>query len=420
MTARSQRRGAVDLARVGALALVVLGHLSMAVIDRGPDGALRGDNVLSLHPSAAWLAMLAPMPVFFAAGGWANAASTAVAAAARVRRVVGLAAVVVGVWWAAAVVEWLVHGGRGIVNDGARLATQPFWFLAAYVPFAVAGATMARWVQRPFLAVGACLAGLVMLDVARFALGAPEWVGWPGFLLAWAVPWLLGAAWRADQVKEDADARSERRHGAALAVAAGLGAAALVWLAGYQPALIDAVEGERSNTTPPTLFTAVAGMVQVGLLMVAAAPLDRLAARWRRHLDRGGELSVAVYSWHLTALVLCVVPLAAGLWAPERFGLAWWLTRPVWFAAVLGVTLLLVAATERVAQHLPRRPRGEPATTLVWAGVVMAAVGAGAAGRWGPRTPTAALVSLAGLCLGWWWLGGAWRAHLRRPMSIVS
>ena len=51
----TERRPAIDLARTAALAMVVLGHLSLAVIDRGPDDTLRGTNLLSLYPRWAWL-----------------------------------------------------------------------------------------------------------------------------------------------------------------------------------------------------------------------------------------------------------------------------------------------------------------------------------------------------------------------------
>ena len=47
---RDPGRGAIDVARVGALVLVVLGHLALAIIDRNPDGTLRGANVFSLYP----------------------------------------------------------------------------------------------------------------------------------------------------------------------------------------------------------------------------------------------------------------------------------------------------------------------------------------------------------------------------------
>ena len=424
MTSRIDRRGAVDVARVGALVLVVLGHLSLAVIDRGPDGALRGENLLALHPGLAWLAMLAPMPVFFAAAGWANATVSAARASRRLASLVGLGAVVVMVWATAAGVEVLMRGESGIVGDGARLATQPMWFLAAYVPFAAGGTGMTRLARRPVLTVGACLAALALLDAARFAWHEPEAVGWPGFLLAWGVPWLLGAWWREREDGTGHESRREARAGLVLAVLSAAAAAALVMLAGYFPTLIDAVPGKRSNTTPPTLFTAVAGMVQVGVLMMAAGGLDRVARRWRRLLDRSGEAAVAVYAWHLTAFALCAVLLAAGVWAPDRFGLVWWLTRPLWFALVLAVTAVFVAATGRLRG--PGRARndstlrdGARSTGRVWVGVVATVIGAAVVGRWGPRTVEGAGLSLIGLGLGWWFLAGtpSPRGRVRRPSA---
>lgn len=304
---RSGRRGAIDVARVGALVMVVLGHLTLAIIDRGPDGAIRGANALALAPDLAWIAMLAPMPVFFAAAGWANATATPRSAAPRLRTLVGLAAAVVVSWSTLSMLEFAVHGG-GAIADGARIATQPLWFLAVYVPLAAFGSNIAQFAER----------------------------------LAWGVPWLLGAWWRR---RWRAGWTHERRTGAALVVIASGCAVGLVLFAGYDPALIDAVEGQRSNTTPPGLFTATAAIVQVGLLMLAASWLDRLAELHRGLFDRGGEASVAVYVWHLSALALCAAVLAAGVWAPARFSGAWWLTRPLWFAAVLGVTGLLAAAT---------------------------------------------------------------------------
>jgi hypothetical protein len=396
------RRGAIDVARVGALVLVVLGHLSLAVIDRGPDGAIRGANMLALHPSLASLAMLAPMPVFFAAAGWANATSTPRSGAARLRTLVGLGAVVVVLWSTASIIELVVRGEGGIVADGARIATQPLWFLAAYVPFAACGSQVARLATRPVLAVGACLLALAALDVARFWFDAPRGIGWPGFFLAWGVPWLLGAAWRN---RWDAGGLDERRTGFVLAGVALVGAAALVQFAGYHPSLIDAVPGERSNTTPPTLFTATAATAQIGLLMIAAGALDALATRRRRLLDRAGLAAVGVYAWHLTALSLCAALLAAGLWTPVRFSLGWWLTRPVWFAAVLGVTAVLTAATGWAHKVSERGTVvGTQRTAIIGVGLACATVGAGVIGLYGPRTLPAATASIATFTAGWWCL----------------
>ena len=379
--------------------LVVLGHLSLAVIDRGPDGALRGDNVLALHPGLAWVAMLAPMPVFFAAAGWANATSTPVGSARRLRSLVGVGAAVVAVWSAASMVELLVRGEGDIVADGARIATQPLWFLAAYVPFAACGAWLAGIARRPVISIGVCLGVLATLDIARFALDAPKAIGWPGFFFAWVVPWLAGAAWRR---RHEAGQFDEVRLGLVIAGVATAAAVGLVLAAGYFPSLIDAVEGERSNTTPPTLFTSVAALVQVGLLMVAGDGLDRLARRWRGLLDRAGEAAVGVYVWHLSGLALCAAALAAGLWAPQRFSLGWWLTRPLWFAAVLGVTALLVGLTSKARRGKP--PGEGSGSARVWAGLVFTTVGAGIVGLWGPRTVAGAIASVVGFGGGWWLL----------------
>ncbi|MGA7758547.1 MAG: hypothetical protein WCA90_05330 [Ilumatobacteraceae bacterium] len=399
---RSGRRGAIDVARVGALVMVVIGHLGLAVIDRGPDGALRGANVLALHPGLAWLAMLAPMPVFFAAAGWANATATPRSAAPRLGRLVGLSAVVVVLWSVSSVGELLVRGGGGVVADGGRLATQPLWFLAVYVPFAALGSTIAGLAERPLLALGGCVAGLVVLDVVRFGFGAPELVGWPGFFLAWGVAWLLGAWWR---LRWQTGWTHERRTGALLAVAGSAVACGLVIFAGYDPSLIDAVEGQRSNTTPPGLFTAVAGVVQVGFLMMIADWLDRVAARARGVFDRAGEASVAVYVWHLTSLALCAAVIAAGLWAPPRFSTGWWLTRPLWIAAVLGVTGLLAGATAlgRRRSHDEIVPRS-PSTARIAIGLVAATVGAGVVGLLGPRTLPSATLAAVAFLTGWWCL----------------
>ena len=412
------RRGAIDAARLAALLLVVIGHLLLAVIDRGPDGALRGANLLALEPGVAWLAAAAPMPVFFAAAGWSNARADLHSAARRLRVLVGLGAVVVGAWSAASITELLIRGEGGIVADGARIATQPLWFLAAYVPFTAAGARLARFAARPVVAIGACLTALTAIDLARFVFHAPEIVGWAGFLMAWGVPWLLGGWWRG---RWEAGGMQERRAGVALAAASLAAGAVLVQRFGYHPALIDAVKGHRSNTTPPTLFTAVASMAQVGVVMTAAPVLDRVAGRWQRWVRRAGVAAVAVYAWHLTALALCAAALAAGLWAPDRLTTAWWLTRPLWLAVVLGITALLVAVTGRVSERLTGRavdPGRPPAgSSTVMAGLVLSTCGAAVVGLKGPRTLPAAGAAVIAFAAGWWFLrprSAGWRWLLHR------
>jgi hypothetical protein len=405
--AATVRRDGIDVARLLALALVVIGHLVLAVIDR-PYGEVRGTNLLDLHPGWALLTAAAPMPVFFAAGGYANATASLADASRRLRPLAGIGAVVVATWSAAVAVAVLSTGEAGIVGDGARLATQPLWFVAAYAPFAGGGRLLARLAaRRPVVSIGACLAGLAALDVARFAFDAPTWIGWPGFVLAWVAPWLAGGWWRQRVEHAGID---ERRTGIVLALGFVVVAVLLVHGFGYSPALIDAVPGARSNTTPPTLYTAAAGLGQVGVLLVAARTLDRIGRRWRRVWDRAGEAAVGVYAWHLTALALCAAVLAAGLPSPTRLTIAWWVTRPLWWAAVLAVTLGLVLITDRVRRRL-RHPdgAGTVAAASPWrqiGGVVTLAAGGAAVGLEGPRSlPLAAAWSTLFL-LAWWLLRG--------------
>lgn len=411
------RRPAVDVARILALVTVVAGHLLLAVVDRF-GGEVRGDNLLALHPGWEPLAALAPMPVFFAAAGWANAGAAPRRSAARLATLTGAGAVVVAAWSVGVLVAWAVAGEAGLVGRGARIATQPLWFLAAYVPFTLAAAFVARVVRRFGIAplVAAALVVLVALDVARFAAAAPAWTGWPGFFVAWGVPWLLGTWWRG---AHDRGGLDERRIGLALAIGGAAAAVALVATAGYSPALIDAVPGARSNTTPPTLFTAVAGIGQFGGLLVLAGPLDTVGRRWSRRVARAGALAAGIYVWHLTALALCVGVVALGVPAPRRLGVAWWLTRPVWWAVVLAVTAALVAGSAGLTAWLGRR-RAAPgharvggAWTLVTGGVA-ATAGAVAVGLEGPRTPVLAAVCTASFVAGWWCLRSAGRGAAPR------
>jgi hypothetical protein len=416
------RRPAIDVARVLALVIVVLGHLLLAVIDR-EGGEMRGANLVELRPGLAWVTVLAPMPVFFAAAGWANATATPRSSARRLATLVGAGAVVVVGWSAAVVVTVLVAGETGLAGRGARIATQPLWFLAAYVPFAANGAWLARVVaHRPAVRLAAILSVLAALDAARFGLGWSAtigWIGWIGFPLAWAVPWLTGCWWRA-RVENGG---GERMAGAAAAVAAMVACWLLVRFAGYSPALIDAVPGARSNTTPPTLYTAVAAIGQVGTVMVLGSVLDVVGRRWQAFWDRAGTLAVGIYVWHLTALALCVGVVAAGLPVPRRLTTVWWLTRPVWWLAVVGVTATLLMVLEAVRTHIPVRPRrapgvsgagrgGRPAhrrpqptrPSTIGAGLSLSTAGAALVGLDGPRSLPLAAACSALLVAGWWFL----------------
>lgn len=409
-----QRRRAIDVARAGALLVVVVGHLALAVVDR-PGGELRATNLLALRPGWAWIAVAAPMPVFFAAGGWANATTTLAASAVRLRRLVGLAAVVVVVWSAAVLVASLLTGDAGPLRGGARVATQPFWFLAAYVPLAAFGGPLARLAaRRPVVSIGICLEFLALSDLARLGVREAECLGWIGFFVAWTVPWLAGAWWRD---RYERGVFRERRTGLALLGGFGMAAAVLVWVGGYEVPLIDAVPGGRSNTSPPNLYTAVVAMAQVGVLMAVASALDGLYRRTRAFWDRMGALSVGVYVWHLSALALCVGLLALGLPAVDRLTTAWWLTRPFWYAAVLAATLGLVTATAAVARRLPHRQRAAGSARLPALGVLAATAAGAVAGLHGPVDAESAVAMTTLFVAAWWLFSPSLSAVVEEPCA---
>ena len=278
-----------------------------------------------------------------------------------------------------------------MLGKGARLATQPLWFLAAYVPFAFWGRSLARAAAaRPVVTIGGCLVALAALDVMHFGLDGPSWLAWPAFYLAWVTPWLVGGWWRDRWTR---GGFPEQRIGAALAVGGVIAAWLLVWRAGYQASLIDYGSDGRSNTNPPTLYTAVVGLTQVGVLMIARAAPSTGSARVsaRCGTERlGGDRCVRVAPDR--AVVVRRHRGIRGVPAPHRLSASWWLLRPVWIAAVLGLCAVLVGATAAVRgrsyepatrDRCPRRPA--PVARLAL-GAVIAAVGGAVIGLYGPAT----------------------------------
>lgn len=391
------RRGAIDIVRAASLVLVVVAHLTMVVLDRNADGSLRGVNLFQLYPRFEWLTMLSPMPLFFVASGWANVGSTATS---RMRRVVvlsALASVVAVAWSCATLVEQVVSGGNGIVSDGSRISTQPLWFLTAWVPFTICARVLNRSARHIVASIAVCLVVLVATDMLRFLADAPRWVGYPGFFAAWAVPWLIGAWWRQ---RHHANPFDERRTGILVLVASLVVLAALVQFFGYHAALIDAVPGHRSNTTPPTLFTAVASLMQAGAFILAARSLDSIAARRDRAIRALDAAASGLYVWHLSALSLCAAVLAAGAWTPDRLSMAWWFSRPAWFAVVVALTLAFARATRFALTPMHRHLTGQPSDhrLLVAASTVIATVAFGLIGLYGPDT-TLMAISVTVLCV---------------------
>ncbi|HEX9030262.1 MAG TPA: acyltransferase [Streptosporangiaceae bacterium] len=363
------RNRVVDLLRAVSIAVVALGHWTMAAVTvSATSPGLRAGNILSLaswtHPFT-WLFQV--MPVFFLVGGYANALSWRSAQRrgtgypawlrGRARRLV-LPVVPV-------LVFWLVVGGLALglgadwrtVRLASSVALMPTWFLAAYIVVtATTPAALWLWERWNWGSVAAGLALAALVDVASLASGSAL-VGFVNYLLVWGTVHQLGFAWL-----EGALAGWRRR--LALCLTGLLGTVILVWLGPYPVSMVGIDTSTVNNTYPPRVTLLLLGMFQAGLVLM----LERPAARAMLRL-RAWTVVVAVnarimtlYLWHVTAMVMVIALSLAFGGAGLRFTpltSPWWLTRPVWYLMLAVVTVGLVVIFGRFEKAAPD-PRPAP------------------------------------------------------------
>ncbi|MGZ4694926.1 MAG: acyltransferase family protein, partial [Acidimicrobiales bacterium] len=186
----------IDLARAGALGIVVVWHWVFTTIRFGADGPHVG-NPVGVTPGM-WLAtwVLQPMPIFFAIGGVLHARSLRHGSEGfrrrRMRRLLVPALPLIGP--AALLMAGAAVIGRGDVVASIVLIISPMWFLAVYMALvALAPLAWRGHLAAPRLTLAAMVGGAALLDVARFGLG------WGGplmtvacFTAVWAVVHQLG------------------------------------------------------------------------------------------------------------------------------------------------------------------------------------------------------------------------------------
>ena len=369
----------VDFLRVLSLAVVMLGHWLMAVVE-WRDGRLVSGNVLEAAPAARWLTwVFQVMPIFFIVGGFSNTASWTAAVRDGRRygewlagRLVRLARPVLAfalVW--SALGAGLAVAGVDPAAVRAGSMAQPLWFLAVYVVVvAVAPAMVAaqqRWGWAAPVVLGA---GVALVDLARWPLGVPL-VGWANLALVWLFAHQLGVAWRGGAVAAWSPARF------VVLAATGLGGLVLLTGAGgYPHSMVGGVGEARSNMLPPSLALVALGTWQFG----AALVVRPLAARW---LDRprawagvvaANGLAMTVFLWHLSALVVVgALTLPTG-WFPEAAAgsTAWWAWRPAWVALLAVALVPLVALFARFELRRAAVP-AVPAARAFLAALLLAA-----------------------------------------------
>jgi fucose 4-O-acetylase-like acetyltransferase len=397
----------LDLCRAAALAVVVVGHILIAVVHRSPAGEVEVAALLDLAPwthPVTWVVQV--MAVFFAVGGYAAAGSVrargvvdrtrwAVWAGGRAAALVAPALPLLALWLLAGP-PLAAAVGTELVGTAASAALVPLWFLATYV---LVQALVPLWVRvvdagRAAPALLALLGGVAAVDALHLA-GAPA-VGLANFLLVWSVPTLLGVAVHAHRAEV---VRS--RLVAALPLVVVLALAGALWLVaggGYDVPLVGVSDHGRSNNSPPSLLLAVHGLGYAAAVLHLGPRVEAWLGRGRRPavLRAAAAWSMPLYLWHMTGLVVLAgvlllvdVPVAGALVEATPLSGGWWALRVPTVLAVLAVTLVLVRLAGPASLASARRVGERRATSaaLVAAGLLATSAGIGGLVLHGTATP---------------------------------
>jgi hypothetical protein len=372
-SAKRDRDRAVDVARIGALLVVMFGHcaLLLATID---DTGVRIGNLLGAVPVLApvtWVVQI--MPLFFLAGGAAGAygwhpgsawGSWLVARAQRLCRPVFW---YLGFWVAALAVARVILGADSAEALG-RESVALLWFLGVYLvvlAFVPALTHLRSWRSAAGLVLG-LLAAATVIDMVRFSTGEAM-AGVPNFLFVWLIPVVVGVAYARRLIGPRA---------ALVAAGVALGVQVLLVVFGpYEVALVVTGVEHNSNVTPPTLLMGLQCTWMSFLFVTAAGALNRWAARPRvwRAVAVGNAGAMTLYLWHIPAIAIATFSLhAVGLDAYDVDAPGFWgllALRALVFAVVMAVLFQALSPLE----HRPLPWWDAPARA---AGVRSAAAGA--------------------------------------------
>jgi peptidoglycan/LPS O-acetylase OafA/YrhL len=355
------RDRALDALRALAIGGVVLGHWLVTALV-ADSGTLHTASPLQHLPQltpVSWL--LQTLAVFFLVGGRVAAGSYAAARArgatygqwfgARMARLCRPVAAVLVVWTVAAGAMLAAGTGLETVHTLLKLVLSPLWFLLVFAGLTAATPLVARLHPLWPLAV------VLHVDLVRFALGGPGWLGWINVAAGWLVPYCLGTAWARGAL---------RGRGTAVVLLAGGAAAtaALVVGAGYPAAMVGVPGAAVSNLNPPTLAAVTFGLAQCGAALLLLGPLRRLLARpgaWAA-VALVNLSAMTVFLWHQSAMMaVTATGLLAGGPLPGLHTVpdspAWILARLAWLP-VFAVALLVCWAAFRTYEQGRRARRG--------------------------------------------------------------
>jgi fucose 4-O-acetylase-like acetyltransferase len=327
----TERDRAIDALRAIAILGVVFGHWLVTAVVVAGDGTVRVASPLRAVPwlaPASWL--FQTLALFFFVGGMVAARSSIARYGpwlrARLMRLFRPVPALLTVW---TILLLAVPDSPFATRTVLKLVASPLWFLLVFAALTAATPPLRRLHPAWPLAV------VAVVDLARFALGAPAWLGWINLAAGWLVPFCLGMSWTRGRFRS--------RTTAWLMLTVGTIATAALCLGAGYPVSMVGVPGEGvSNLNPPTLAAVTFGIAQCGAALLLMPALRRAMRRPRPWLTVAAvNLSaMTIFLWHQSALIVVTLLTPAPLpglhtapadasWLPERL---LWL--PV-FAAVL-------------------------------------------------------------------------------------
>lgn len=318
----------VDAARAFSLLIVAAGHAIMGVV-AWPGGVPKVGNLLAAFPwtqALTWALQISPL--FFFAGGAANAISWdkhvkrggtyAPWMWVRTQRLLRPLWVYLAIAGCAAVLVSALAPTR-VAAPLMLLTTQLLWFLGSYILVtALTPLFRPAAPTRGALTTLGLLVACALVDVLRLFAGWPKAVGLANFVLVWCVPAYLGSLRGRGTLAKYSNSLLT------CVVVLDLVTNALLIRFGPWPISLVGMPGDRiSNMTPPTIVLAIHSVTLVALVALLNKPLTRSLARanvWRR-VTGVNLVAMTLYLWHLPVLVtLFSVSHYFGLDRPTRIG----------------------------------------------------------------------------------------------------
>jgi hypothetical protein len=354
--AAMRRDRVADLVRVASLGVVIVWHSTLSLFHRSHTGVLGMPNPIGSY-HGLWLLTwaLQVMPLFFIVSGAVNAdawdrhhrrgGNGNSFTSQRVVRFGGPLGVLAGLCAAAEVVA---RGcGYGPFLSRHLVILVPLWTLALLVAYAPATPALARAHQRWGISTTVGLVGSVLLsDLCRFRFHVGL-AGAVSTMLVWLLAYQLGWVYRS---AVRAGAERCREVGRPLAIVGLVGLVASTNIGLYPRSMVATSTDAMSNLLPTTVPIAALALLQCGLLLLLRPRLDAWLAgerAWKR-VEWAGRYALPAYLLHMIAVVaLILVSEACGVRFNARPTVEWWLTRPLWFAAVLVFLAPLLKVAKR-------------------------------------------------------------------------